>query len=213
MIEAFRPNGTCLDLTNPVLTDVDFDWIARRLSRINRFNGDGISVAQHSVMGAQALLNEGQPRHVAAHFLLHDAHEFALGDLTTPVQNAIAYFASSAASPIVFSSISLLKSRWDEVIYAAAGLIQPEANTAMAVKLMDFRMLVAESVELFGPGARKHLPDSPLPKPKLTGTLAPWGPLKAEEKFIVMLADFIGQERIARQKAAFETACEKALRS
>jgi len=217
MIETFRPNGTCLDLANPLVTDFDFDWIARRLSRINRFNGDGISVAQHSVMGAQALINEGQPRIVAAYFLLHDAHEFAIGDLTTPVQEAI----SESVRPqklyqTVKNGIDLLKEKWDEAIYAAAGLIPPSSWPVYVrhdIKSMDNRMLVAEATELFGPRARNHLPVSGLGKPKLTGTLAQWGQLKAEEKFISMLADFIGQDRIARQKAAFDTACEKALRT
>jgi uncharacterized protein len=218
MIDSFRPNGTCMDLLAPALTDIDFDWMARRLSRINRFNGDGMSVAQHSVMGAQALLNEGESRQIVTYFLLHDGHEFALGDIATPVQKAIALSVRPAAmGPLFKNAFDDLKEKWDGVIYAAAGLMPPTSWTNAeqhVVKAMDLRMMCAEAIDLFGTQARHYLPfDAWQHRPKLTGSLAIWGAAKAEEKFLSMLADMITPARIARQKAAFDTASEKAKRS
>ena len=81
-------------------------------------------------MGAQALLNEGATRHEAALFLLHDAHEWVLGDLIRP---SAELFAAACAEYYgetrLLDAIATCKAAWDEAIYFAAGLPGPETWT------------------------------------------------------------------------------------
>jgi len=100
--------GTWHDLLNPVPERIDIREVAYHLARINRFVGASeISVAQHCVEGAEyilerwtdiatrshgrgasttaALLREG----TAYAFLLHDAHEAIVGDVSSPAKRAM----------------------------------------------------------------------------------------------------------------------------
>lgn len=93
-VASFRADGSTVDLVAPHPGEVCVYKMASALSRINRFNGvpeaGGYSVAQHSVMGTEALLNERADSMLAALFLFHDGHEYLLGDWTRPAQDAIA---------------------------------------------------------------------------------------------------------------------------
>lgn len=79
-------NGMTVDLRNPKL-DVDIETIGLQLNRINRFLGATnrpYSVMEHSYRGA--LWARGHfGADTARAFLLHDAHEIVIGDITTPV--------------------------------------------------------------------------------------------------------------------------------
>lgn len=68
--------------------DINIIDIARSLSRIPRFLGHSsqfVSVAEHSVVTAQYLEDEGHPPRVQMVGLLHDAHEAYIGDLPRPL--------------------------------------------------------------------------------------------------------------------------------
>lgn len=95
-------SGKPVDLANPSLTRLDLRAdIAVPLARIARFSGHsesardgggpgaGYSVAQHSVIGADALYDETLSTVVALAFLIHDAHEALIGDITTPAADMI----------------------------------------------------------------------------------------------------------------------------
>jgi hypothetical protein len=203
MIPSFNRDGTIKDLAQPDPASVCFIEISGTLSRIARFNGipGGLaySVAQHSVMGAQALINEGADKQTAALFLLHDAHEWALGDITRPMEQLLCGMLPTLA---VKEAINLAKARWDDVIYLAAGLPLPaewSPKQRKLVKAMDDRMCAAEAVALFGKRAERQFPK--LTIPKTTGAIKPWLPGVAEEKFVVMLSDMITPERIAHRSA------------
>jgi hypothetical protein len=200
---AFNRDGTVKDLAAPDPRAVCFVEMAGTLSRINRFNGwaDGIgySDAQHCVMGAQAIRNEGGSHLESALFLLHDGHEWAIGDMTRPYEQLLAAVLPSLA---IREAIASIKAGWDEAIYLAAELPPPSrwtAAQAKRIKAMDDRMCAAEAVALFGPRALRQFP--PFTPPKTTGAIRPWGAAKAEEAFLTELKNLIGDAPVARQQA------------
>lgn len=203
-IPSFMPDGRLADLAAPRAGMIDFTDVAARLSRIARFTGAGqgsgrglpISVAQHSVMGAQALLAEGETALTAGLYLLHDAHEYAIGDFATPVTNLIVATMREGGDTgdAFLDAIARIKSAWDDAIYAAANLPPPWAwnrRTAAVIKRMDARMMAAEAEALFGPAARKALPVSRYPAPRVRAVIEPWGTMKAEAEFLVQLRRFV----------------------
>ncbi len=197
---AFRTDGTLMDLAAPSVHEIDFEAMAAGLSKIARYNGTppgpAFSVAQHSVMGAEALLNEGADELTAALYLLHDGHEYLFGDWTRPAQQTIAAVMredSQEAANLFMASLSRIKAAWDHVIYLEAGLPAPETWTnaqRKAVHTMDERMLTAEVAALFGPDAAKSLARPCYPKPKTRGAITAWPAMKAEERFRKMLEHF-----------------------
>lgn len=205
VIYSFRSDGSLMDLANPLAAEVDFYEVAAGLSKAARFNGrpngPAYSVAQHSVMGAEAILRETGDSFLAALFLLHDGHEYLLGDWPTPAQNLLAATLESIlpydAPGVVAAAIATIKASWDRAIYAAAGLPAPEAWTAHqrdVVLSMDARMLGAEARALFGDRAADGVPMAR--PPLLKGAIRPWGAMKAEERFLELFRDLIGEERL-----------------
>ena len=134
--------GRAVDMLAPLATDIDFADIAHALALINRYDGhtrQPISVAQHCVMGADAMLHETGSARLAALFLLHDAHEAYVGDTGTPVQQALA-----ALCPDALDALRELRRRFDVAIHVAAGVASPDCQEHLALKRMDVRMLRAE---------------------------------------------------------------------
>ncbi len=134
--------GRAVDMLAPTAADIDFADVAHALALINRYDGhtrQPISVAQHCVMGADALLHETGSTRLAALFLLHDAHEAYVGDTGTPVQLALA-----AIEPECRYALRELRRRFDGAIYAAAGVTPPDRDEEAVLKRMDIRMLRAE---------------------------------------------------------------------
>lgn len=176
-------SNRAVDLINPrpEMIDLKVD-VAEGLARIARFSGQitsgPYSVAQHCVMGADALMRETGDTTLAAAFLLHDAHEAYIGDITSPAAAAIIAAAGQmaaigypttlpagdtafaqthsapgpAASAYTKAGIALLKYRLDAAIFAAAGMPWPlRSNEQAAIKAMDLRMLATERRHLLGP--------------------------------------------------------------
>jgi hypothetical protein len=136
-----------MDLANPTADAVNFDDIAAHLAKINRWAGATtvpISVAQHSVMVADATPLEWRP-----YALIHDAHEAYLGDIPHPVKCALAKRGGGDA-------LARLQCALDEAITIAAGLVWPwPAAAAAAVHTADMRALATEWRDL--------MPTHPLP--------------------------------------------------
>lgn len=194
-VPSFNSAGGVFDLAAPFATPIDFAEIARALAGIRRFTGLGIPVAQHCVIGALAIEKEGGSELEAALYLLHDAHEWAVGDLTRPMQKLLGLTLGVAA---VEAAIARIKTYWDSAIYCAAGLPLPGAWTPRwreAVKGMDARMLRAEATDLFGARAARHLPPARYRRPAMSGRLTPWPAAKAEIEFIETLDRLIPQAR------------------
>lgn len=146
--------GGFLDLCNPAAAQISFSHVATVLSRTARFGGHTehgtYSVAQHCEQGARAILRDTGRRDWAAAFLLHDAHEAYLGDMTTPIAEALA--ACSEWPAAVRSAIAVLKARLDAAIYGAAGVTYPlPVATQQVVKKYDLRMMRTERDERLAP--------------------------------------------------------------
>lgn len=185
----FTACGT-VDLQNPKEEDINWALIAQSLSRIARYSGlngdDGAySVAQHCVLGADALAIETGDTLVAGHFLLHDAHEAFLGDIARPVQQC---FGSGFRE-----RLAKLKSRWDDVIYSTALLPPPQHfSERHLVTEMDERMLAFECKWFFPKQFNNEPHLASMTVPALRGIPKVWGAVKAELTFIARLQDYLG---------------------
>lgn len=207
-IPSFRPDGTVFDLADVGPDEIVWHEIAAALSRIARFNGrcpcPAYSVAQHCVMGADALETETGDPVLAGYFLLHDAHEALIGDITRPALALLEAILlhqhprlrTGRAGPIhpLKAASDAAKKMIDEAVFRAAGLpvfdLMPVYRRKVAE--MDERMLRAEGLALFGGAAAQHLPAPQLAPPRLTGAIRPWGPMKAEEAWLDRLYRYLG---------------------
>lgn len=212
-IDSFRGDGAMMDIARPHVGEVDFAIVAGRLSRIARFNavpqGGAYSVAQHCVMGAEALLAEGEDELTAALFLLHDGHEFLIGDQVRPFQSLMASVLAdrhgAAMGQALHLAIADIKAGWDEAIYTAARLPPPSAWTnrqRMTVHQMDQRMLHAEAQALFGSKAGEWVKTQKALKPLPWASLKIWGPMLAEERFTALFKKLRGYQLFCDVQAA-----------
>lgn len=139
--------GKAFSLTNPRAEDVDFETIATVLSRVPRFGGHTesgvLSVAQHCLEGASAILRDTGRRDAAAAFLIHDAHEAYMGDIATPVTQALDYYMAGDWG--CGQAIKSMKARLDAAIFPAAGLPWPlPLDIVSIVHEYDLRMCRTE---------------------------------------------------------------------
>ena len=89
-------SGRRLDLLDPSALDVEIADIAHGLARVARWNGQTagphvFSVAQHSLL-VEAVgggLNPALAAPERLELLLHDAPEYVIGDIISPLKNAI----------------------------------------------------------------------------------------------------------------------------
>lgn len=203
-VPCLRPDGTVMDLAAPLPSDIVWPEIAAGLSKLARWNGrprgPAFSVAQHCVMGADALFAETGDAICAAYFLLHDAHEALLGDVPSTTVALIEHIAGRRSG--INLALKTAKARIDEAIYAAARIIPlGHAHERNLVQAMDERMLRAEALALYGRNADLgglasrtdvFIRAATLPAPKLVGAIRPWGPAKAEEAWLARLDRFLG---------------------
>ena len=81
--------GRRFDLLTPLASQVSAVDIAHALSNLCRFNGHSkrhYSVAQHSLLVARILEEDGEPAEVVLAGLLHDATEAYVGDMVRPLK-------------------------------------------------------------------------------------------------------------------------------
>ena len=142
-------SGRRWNLLDPKPDDVHWPDIAHALARICRFNGhtpEFYSVAQHC-----CIVSDHLSAGVRLHGLLHDAHEAFIGDIVSPVRNALGRLDAGAAE-----ALRRLTLAQDIAIYTAAGLTWPPAHsTQHAIEDMDARILAAEFRDIMrdlGPG-------------------------------------------------------------
>lgn len=204
-VPVLRLDGTIMDLALPLPEEVNFREMAAVLSRLPRYNGllgaTAYPVAQHSVLGAQAMQAETGSDFLAALFLLHDGHEWLLGDQTRPQQQLFDGMLDDAFSRMRTAAAAA----WDDAIYRAAGLPAPEAwpgDWRTAVKSMDERMLVAEVTEIAGLCAAKAMGLKPAKRPAVRGRIEPWPAMKAEMAFLDMCDRLIGTENMLSAASA-----------
>lgn len=145
--------------------------IAHALSHVCRFSGHTrrfYSVAQHSVL--TSLVN---PRLSPYEKLMHDAHEFAVGDVTTPLKREL-------------PSYRVIEDRFSDSIASAFVLDRGFADLP-EVKRADYVMLLTEKRDLMKKAAQDQqewawiyaLGLQPLKK-----RVKPWPPLRAKHEFL-----------------------------
>lgn len=183
--------GNKWDLLDPTPTPVHWNEIAYVLARTPRFNGHTrgrpYSVGQHCCH-CHDMLSEPSHRLAA---LLHDAEEFAVGDITTPVAVALEEIADEKAGErgvqargLVAEAIKELKARQSAHIFRAAGLPWPMPESmACNVKFADLTMLMTERRDLMAPPpepwtAFEHI--APLDDLRIQ----PWSRCKAEREWL-----------------------------
>ncbi len=155
-------------LVQPSVCAVNFRTMATVLARTPRFGGHtdrGVySVAQHSREGAYAVLRDTGRRDCAAAFLLHDGHEYIIGDIATPVVDALAAHAVLVSgdlnsADVVKRAVRSLKSTLDEAIHKAAGIPWPLPPDVRAiVKEYDLRVGRTERDARMAPPPQKWDP-------------------------------------------------------
>jgi len=89
-------SGRRLDLLDPTPVDIEIEDIAHGLAFVARWNGQTFgdwpySVAEHSLLVEKifAHLNPGAPARWRLAALLHDAPEYVIGDMISPVKDAV----------------------------------------------------------------------------------------------------------------------------
>jgi len=125
-----------VDLRAPEPGTITLRAIAQGLSQIHRWAGATIrpvSVAQHSLLVLE-LYRRMYPTapEGAVYAGLHDAHEYLIGDVTTPTLLLI-----SEGAPGAWGALDAAKARFDAVIFAALGLPFPAAALRGAVAEAD----------------------------------------------------------------------------
>lgn len=89
-IPIITPTGRVIDLTNVDPALVCIDDIAIGLANIHRWGGcTRYSVAAHSIHVSEILERQGYTPVVQMAGLLHDAHEYLLSDIPTPVKQLL----------------------------------------------------------------------------------------------------------------------------
>jgi hypothetical protein len=194
MIWMQTASGIAFDLLNPTPAMVDLRHdVPDALARISRFTGHvpgGIySVAQHCVIGADALMHETGRPDIAAAFLLYDAKEAFIGDWGTPIKQALAAAAGLAVPDghnAVLEGMRWLENGIDAAIHAAARVAWPlPPAIAAAVKTMDLRMLATERRQLLAPAPQPWVAavEAAEPLRLAAGSLTVWPWTKAADEW------------------------------
>lgn len=208
-------SGRGLDLLNPRAKDISFHVIAEHLAKENRYNGatPGVaySVAQHSVLGAEQILIDTESKYIAAYFLLHDGHEFAFGDDTTPKKRALGEIMASfgTLSEHIEHAFDILTDKMDLAIHEAAGLAFPLPPTsAEIVHTYDRRMLATEWRDLMKCEPPYDFGVEPFNDMKIV----PWGFAMAKLEFVALaqrlLPALVDERMMLKQQMTLDEALE-----
>lgn len=169
--------------------------IAHSLANICRFNGHVrkfYSVAEHSVLGSQIILPK-----FALQFLMHDAAEAYIGDVSRPIKDCL-YIGTDDDVGDLYTSFKRYEIRLQERILASLDVAAPGFGAMNAIKQIDDAMLVREAGELFATGQRPEWamhPDKGWPVAEVS--LKCWAPEIAERMFLERFAELTGRTSAA----------------
>ena len=141
--------GQEVNLGNPRSTTHHIAAVAHSLSLINRFNGHTCrpySVAEHSLLVCELVEQAGHGVHAQLAALMHDAHEYVVGDVATPLKPYLTGWYG-------------LEHAWAESLRTCMGLRAVPPKEFAAIKRADLIALATEKRDL-------------LPKP--TASSQPW---------------------------------------
>ena len=174
-------SGRKLNILEPSPLDIEIDDVAHGLSRVARWNGQtsgnfALSVAQHSILvenimhlNSSRLINQWR---LAS--LLHDAPEYVIGDMITPLKTALG------------ADYKLIEDKLQQAIHIRFGLpaILPEA-ISKSIKKADKMAAWIEATQIAGFTNKEA--DKLFPKPRGTPkeiSIIPKSPKKAKQAFI-----------------------------
>ena len=175
-------SGRRLDLLDPAPRDIEIADIAHGLARVARWNGQTrgphvFSVAQHS------LLVEAVGRHVAPactdpeglELLLHDAPEYVVGDIISPLKAAI----GDAYRGVELRLLTAVRRRFDLPAPAPAltRLVKRADRIAAHVEAVRLAGFSQHEAELYF-GRAAGLPESVL------ALAEPWPTAEAQARFL-----------------------------
>lgn len=200
--------GRAFDLMAPTADMVDLEHdVAEALAREPRFGGHvrsgPYSVAQHCVLGADAIIAETGSIETARAFLLHDAKEAYIKDQMTPLKEALAVHVglivadevgggeaaremSRRTGELIFRhALAGLEFNIDAAIHTAAGHPWPLApDIAARVRQWDLVMLSAERRDLLcKPPKPWHPSVERVPPPRRLGRITVWPWPKAADEW------------------------------
>ncbi|RWQ35494.1 MAG: hypothetical protein EOS20_18470 [Mesorhizobium sp.] len=197
--------GRAFPMTGFTALDIDlYGDVAEGLARLCRYGGhvpgNPYSVAQHCVVGADAAIEETGDANLAAYFLLHDAHEFVIGDMIKPVAIWLATIADelygASANNMVETVLATAKAKLDMVIWRAAGLPPPGKTYRAAIADFDLRMLATEQRQLLMPAPKSWGAAIDAARPiQMRGRLTAWPVAKAAEQYRDRLAQLCPNAR------------------
>ncbi|MDP4006412.1 hydrolase [Methylobacterium sp. NEAU K] len=175
-------SGRRLDLLDPAPRDIEIADIAHGLARVARWNGQTrgphvFSVAQHS------LLVEAVGRHIdpvcgdpeGLELLLHDAPEYVVGDIISPLKAAI----GDAYRGVELRLLSAVRRRFELPTPAPAlgQLVKRADRIAAHVEAVRLAGFAPEEAERYF-GAAADLPETVL------ALVEPWPTAQAEVRFL-----------------------------
>ncbi len=139
-------SGRRLDLLDPTPLDIEIEDIAHGLAFVARWNGQTLgdypySVAEHSLLVEEifARANPGIPSRWRLAALLHDAPEYVIGDMISPVKAAVG------------PGYGALDERLTAAIHLRFGLpAQLPATIKRAIKAADKVSAWLEAVQIAG---------------------------------------------------------------
>lgn len=186
--------GRAITMARPEAREIDpLVDMPEMLARICRYNGavpGGIlSVAQHCAMMSDAILDETGDADLAAIALLHDAHEFIWGDITTPQAEGLAEIARELFGDVEADAIPMViaaaKKRADAAIFRACGVPFPPSEAQLRViKAFDLRMLATEKRQVLAVCGRRWAAAVERAQPiRMKGGLTLWPIARAADEY------------------------------
>lgn len=195
--------GRAITMAAPQAAEIDpLVDLPEQLARICRYNGavpgGQFSVAQHCALMADAILDETGDAELARIGLLHDAHEYVWGDITTPQvegldEIAVEMFDGSGlpVRAIIPAVIAEAKKRADAAIFRACGVPLPTVAQARAIKVWDLRMLATEKRQLLASCPRRWAAAVEKAEPiRMRGGMTLWSVARAADEYRRRLKQF-----------------------
>ncbi|GHA47610.1 hypothetical protein GCM10008927_10540 [Amylibacter ulvae] len=182
-------SGRRLDLLHPSPLDIEIEDIAHGLSFVARWNGQThgdypYSVAEHSVFVTELFtrLNPRIDRKWRLAALLHDAPEYVIGDMISPVKSAVgpAYKEMDDRLTAAIHQKFGLPAKIPDLIKRQIKRADTLSAWLEAVQLAGFSR--EEADKLFGKPVLKDLPNR---------TLRPHPPMEVKGQFLEVFHDLI----------------------
>ena len=181
-------SGRRLDLIDPTPVDVEIEDVAHGLARVARWNGQTrgpeiFSVAQHSLL-VEAIFTAFDPsasREAKLAALLHDAPEYVIGDMISPLKAAVGGEYKSVERRLL-TAIFLR--------YGLKPTMGPDLTKAIKAADADAAFFAATELAGFTLSEAKKIFKSPrVARNPFTDYLAPWRPDHAQARFLARFAE------------------------